>query len=148
MTINYALDVGSVNKKVTFGEFENVIIEAFFTAYAISDEVTSGSEEEGNFVVTRPAFSHQSCGSITLSTDSLEEGSFIAFDSVNKDTIKEWILGSEGVSKVADFSHIKSAIEVVAKQVYEHNEQVPDVVAGTSSDLTGTSNYVYTPPAG
>ena len=149
MAISYTLDVGSVNKKVTHGSFENVIIEAFFHVFAISDEITTGSEEEGNYTVTRPAFSHCESGSIALSTDSLEEGSFIAFDSVSKDTLKDWILASEGVSEVADFSYVKSAIEVVAKEIYEYNPQVPDVVAGTSSDsdLTGTSDYVYTPPS-
>jgi hypothetical protein len=66
---------------------------------------------------------------------------------MSKDTLKGWILDSEGVSEVADFSYVKSAIEVVAKEIYKYNLQVPDVVAGTSSDLTGTSDYTYAPPA-
>ncbi len=147
MAINYILDVGSVNKKITHGAFENVIIEVFFNVFAKSDEITTGSEEEGNYTVTQPAFSNSSNGSIILPTDSLEESSFIAFGSMSKDTLKGWILDSEGVSEVADFSYVKSAIEVVAKEIYKYNLQVPDVVAGTSSDLTGTSDYTYAPPA-
>ena len=149
MAINYTLDIGSVKKKPTHGTFENVIIEASFSVFAISDEITTGSEEDGNYTVTQPAFSHTSGGYIILSTDSLEENSFIAFDSVSKDTLKGWILGSEGVSDVADFSHVKSSIEVVAREIYDFNQQVPDVISGGSDidDLSGSSEYSYTPPA-
>ena len=145
MAINYRLSVGSVKKRLTEGEFSNVVVEASFSVYALSAEVTTGTEEGGDLVVTQPAFSYSCGGYKTFSVDGLSAETFVDFDSITKDTIKDWLLASEGVSTVDEFSYVKSSIENVAKRIYEYTLEVPASVSGT--DPAGASDYVYTPPA-
>ena len=145
MAINYTLNVGSVKKRLTEGEFSNVVVEASFSVYALSEEVTTGTGEGGDFVITQPMFSYSCGGYIEFSIDGLSAETFVDFDSITKDTIKEWLLASEGVSTVEEFSYVKSSIENVAKRIYDHTLEVPASVGGT--DPTGVSDYVYAPPA-
>ena len=145
MAINYTLSVGSVKKRLTEGEFSNVVVEASFSVYAISEPVTTGTEEGGDLVVTQPTFSYSCGGHREFSVDGLSAETFVDFDSITKDTIKEWLLASEGVSTVEEFSYVKSSIKNVAKRIYDHTLEVPASVNGT--DPTGASDYVYTPPA-
>ena len=145
MAINYSLNIGSVKKRLTEGEFSNVIVEASFSVSAQSDAVTTGSEEGGDLVVTQPSFSYSCGGSRTFSVEGLDASTFIDFSSITKDTIKDWLLASESVSTVEEFSYVKSSIENIAKRIYEHTKEVPAQVSGT--DPVGASEYVYTPPA-
>ena len=145
MAINYSLNIGSVKKRLTEGEFSNVVVEASFSVSAQSDAVTTGTEEGGDLVVTQPSFSYSCGGYREFSVDGLSAETFVDFDSITKDTIKEWLLASEGVSTVEEFSHVKSSIENIAKRIYEHTKEVPAQVSGT--DPVGASDYVYTPPA-
>ena len=145
MAINYSLNIGSVKKRLTEGEFSNVIVEASFSVSAQSDAVTTGSEEGGDLVVTQPSFSYSCGGSRTFSVEGLSAETFVDFDSITKDTIKDWLLASESVSTVEEFSYVKSSIENIAKRIYEHTKEVPAQVSGT--DPVGASEYVYTPPA-
>jgi len=48
MAINYSLNIGSVKKRLTEGEFSNVVVEASFSVSAQSDGVTTGTEEGGD----------------------------------------------------------------------------------------------------
>ena len=145
MAINYSLNIGSVKKRLTEGEFSNVIVEASFSVSAQSDAVTTGTEEGGDLVVTQPSFSYSCGGSRTFSVEGLDASTFIDFSSITKDTIKDWLLASESVSTVEEFSYVKSSIENIAKRIYEHTKEVPAQVSGT--DPVGASEYVYTPPA-
>jgi hypothetical protein len=145
MSINYSLNIGSVKKRLAEGEFSNVIVEASFSVSAQSDEVTTGTEEGGDLVVTQPSFSYSCGGYRTFSVDGLSAETFVDFDSITKDTIKDWLLASEGASTVEEFGHVKSSIENVAKRIYEYTKEVPAQVSGT--DPAGASDYVYTPPA-
>jgi len=145
MAINYSLNIGSVKKRLTEGEFSNVVVEASFSVSARSDEVTTGTEEGGDLVVTQPSFSYRCGGYREFSVDGLSAETFVDFDSVTKDTIKDWLLASESVSTVEEFSYVKSSVENVAKRIYDYTLQVPASVPGT--DPAGASDYVYTPPA-
>ena len=145
MSINYSLNIGSVKKRLTEGEFSNVVVEASFSVSAESDAVTTGSEEGGDLVVTQPSFSYSCGGYREFSVDGLSAETFVDFDSITKDTIKEWLLASEGASTVEEFGHVKSSIKNVARRIYEHTKEVPAQVSGT--DPTGVSDYVYTPSA-
>jgi hypothetical protein len=145
MAVKYSLNIGSVKKRLTEGEFSNVIVEASFGVSAQSDAVTTGSEEGGDLVVTQPSFSYSCGGYRTFSVDGLSAETFVNFDSVTKDTIKDWLLASESVSTVEEFSYVKSSIENIAKRIYEHTKEVSAQVSGT--DPAGASDYVYTPPA-
>lgn len=144
MAIDYTLHVGSVKKRLTEGEFSNVIVEASFGVSAQSDPVTTGTVEGGDLVITRPSFSYSCSGTREFPVDGLTAENFVDFSSVTKDTIKGWLLASEGVSTVEEFSYVKSSIENIAKRIYDHSLEVPDTVSG--DDLTGSSTYTYTPP--
>ena len=144
MAINYSLNIGSVKKRLTEGEFSNVIVEASFSVSAQSDAIFTGTEEGGDLVITQPSFSYSCGGSKSFSVDGLTAETFVDFDSITKDTIKEWLLASEGVSTVEEFGYVKSSIENIAKRIYEHTKEVPAQVSGT--DPAGASDYVYTPP--
>ncbi len=145
MAINYTFNIGSVKKRLTEGEFSNVVVEASFGVSAQSDAIFTGTEEGGDLVVTQPSFSYSCGGNRTFSVDGLSADTFVDFDSITKDTIKDWLLASESVSTVEEFSYVKSSIENVAKRIYDYTLEVPASVSGT--DPAGASDYVYTPPA-
>ncbi|UYE97190.1 hypothetical protein [Cyanophage S-TIM54] len=145
MAINYTFNIGSVKKRLTEGAFSDVIIEANFGVQAQSDAVFTGTEEGGDLVVTQPSFSYSCGGSRTFSVDGLTAENFVPFTDVTKDTIKGWLLASEGVTEVEEFSYVKSSIENIAKRIYEYSLEVPAEVGGT--DPSGASTYTYTPPA-
>ena len=145
MAINYTLNIGSVKKRLTEGAFSDVIIEANFGIQAQSDAIFTGTEEGGDLVVTQPSFGYSCGGSKTFSVDGLTAENFVPFADVTKDTIKGWLLASEGVTEVEEFSYVKSSIENIAKRIYEYSLEVPAEVGGT--DPSGASTYTYTPPA-
>ncbi len=145
MAINYTLNIGSVKKRLTEGAFSDVIVEAQFSVQAQSDAVFTGTEEEGNLVVTQPSFSYSCGGTRTFSVEGLTAENFVAFADVTKDTIKAWLLASEEVTEVEEFSYVKSSIENIARRIYEYSKEVPAEVGGT--DPSGASTYTYTPPA-
>ena len=144
MAISYTLSIGSVKKRLTEGEFSDVIVEASFSVQAYSGAETTGSEEEGNLVVTQPAFSYSCGGSKDFSIEGLTAETFISFADITKDTIKGWLLASEGVTDVEEFSYVKSSIENIAKRIHDYGLEVPANVAGTNP--SGSSTYTYTPP--
>ena len=145
MAINYTLNIGSVKKRLTEGAFSDVIIEANFGVQAQSDAIFTGTEEGGDLVVTQPSFSYSCGGTKTFSVEGLTAENFVAFADVTKDTIKGWLLASESVTDVEEFSYVKSSIENIAKRIYEYALEVPAEVGGT--DPSGASTYTYTPPA-
>lgn len=145
MAINYTLSIGSVKKRLTEGEFSDVVIEASFGVSAQSDPVTSGTEEEGNLVTIQPSFSYSCGGTKQFSVEGLAAENFVSFADVTKETIKGWLLASEGVSSVEEFSYVKASIENVAKRIYEYGLEVPASVPGDNP--TGSSEATYTPPA-
>jgi len=145
MAINYTLNVGSVKKRLNEGEFSNVIVEASFGVNASSDAISTGTEEGGDLVVTQPSFSYSCGGTKTFSVDGLDAETFVDFDSVTKETLVGWLLASEGVETVEEFSYVKSSIENIARRIYEYGLEVPESIAGENP--AGASEYVYTPPA-
>ena len=145
MAINYTFNIGSVKKRLSEGSFSNVIVEASYGVNAYSNAVTTGSEEEGNLVETQPSFSYSCGGTSQFSVEGLNEDSFVAFEDVTKETLKGWLLASEGVSTVEEFSYVKSSIEAVGKQIYDFQQERPETIDG--ADPAGTSSYTYTPPA-
>ena len=144
MAINYTLNIGSVKKRLTEGEFSNVIVEAQFSVQAQSDAIFTGTEEEGNLVVTQPSFNYSCGGTKTFSVEGLTAETFVAFADVTKDTVKSWLIASEGVTEVEEFSYVKSSIENIAKRIYDYTLAVPSEGAGT--DPSGSATYTYTPP--
>lgn len=149
MAINYTLNVGSVKKRLTQGEFSNVIVEASFGVSAQSDPVTNvtGVDENGEEIleIITPSFSYSCGGNKTFSVEGLTAENFIDFNDVTKDTITQWLLESEGVTSAEEFSYVKSSIENIARRIYEYSLEVPESVSG--DDPAGVSEYVYTPPA-
>lgn len=142
MAINYTLNINSVKKRLTQDEFSNVIIEASFSVFASSDTVTT-TDDEGNVVVITPAFSYSCGGTKAFSVDGLDTDNFVDFENVTKDTVVQWLLAEEGVTSIEDFSYVKSSVQNIAQRIYEYGLEVPENIIG--EDLTGTSDYVYTP---
>ena len=145
MSINYTFNIGSVKKRLTEGDFSDVIIEASFGVSASSDAITTGTEEAGDLIVTQPSFSYSCSVRKTFSVEGLTAESFVSFTDVTKDTIKDWLLASEGVTEVEEFSYVKSSIENIAKRIYDYSLEVPEEVDGDNP--SGSSTYIYTPPA-
>lgn len=149
MAINYTLNIGSVKKRLTEGAFSDVIIEAQFSVQAQSDaqKESLGVDETGEeqFNVLVPSFSYSCGGTKTFSVEGLTAENFVAFADVTKDTIKGWLLASEGVTEVEEFSYVKSSIENIAKRIYDYSLEVPAYIDG--ADPSGASTYTYTPPA-
>ena len=144
MAINYTLNIGSVKKRLTEGEFSNIIVEASFGVSASSTPVTS-PDPDGNEIVTVPSFSY-SCGGIkSFSVEDLDSENFIDFENVTKDTVVQWLLDSEGAASVEDFSYVKSSIQNIAQRIYEHGLEVPASVPG--EDPSGASAAEYVPHA-
>lgn len=144
MAINYTLNIGSVKKRLTEGEFSNVIVEASFGVSANSTPVTS-TDADGNETIITPAFSYSCGGTKSFSVDGLDATNFVDFENVTKETIVQWLLAEEGVTSVEEFSYVKSSIQNIAQRIYEYGLEVPENVAG--EDPAGASDYVYTPPA-
>ena len=145
MAINYTFNIGSVKRRLTEGDFSDVIVEASFGVSASSDAVTTGSVETNDLVVTQPAFDYSCGGTKTFSVEGLSAETFVSFADVTKETLKGWLLASEGVSSVEEFSYVKSSIENIAKRIYDYQQERSDNIAG--EDPSGTSTYEYTPPA-
>ena len=51
MAINYTFNIGSVKRRLTEGDFSDVIVEASFGVSASSDAVTTGSVETEDLVI-------------------------------------------------------------------------------------------------
>ena len=149
MAINYTLSIGPVTKKLSEGEFSNVVIEALFGVSAQSDPVTEviGTDPEtGEEILNTiaPAFSYSCGGRKEFDTSALDAGSFIDFDSITKDTITQWLLDSEGVNSVEEFSYVKSSIDNIARRIYDYRQQIPAAVPGDNP--SGASTATYVPP--
>ena len=144
MAINYTLNIGGVTRRLVEGAFSDVIVSASFSVRAWSDAVTTGSEENGDLVVTQPAFEYSCGGTYNFDVSGLDANTFVDFASVTKDTVKGWLLASEGASTDEEFNYVKASVENIGRRIYEHSQEVPDAVAGDPT--TGSSNYVYTPP--
>lgn len=128
MSINYKLSIGGLKKKFSVQNFNDVVVEISFSVNASSDPVTkiTGSDEEGNDIVEIeiPSFSY-SCGStVSLDASELDEESFIDFNSVTKDTVVEWLLASEGVDTLDNYSYVKSSVNNIQKRIDDLAEEI------------------------
>lgn len=144
MAINYTLTIGSVKKRLSEGNFSNVIVEASFGVSANSDSVSS-VDENGVETVTVPSFSYSCGGTKAFSVEGLDGENFVDFENVTKDTIVQWLLAEEGVNSVEEFSYVKSSVQNIAQRIYEYGLEVPASVPG--EDPSGASTAEYIPPA-
>ena len=134
MAINYSLNIGSVKKRLTEGEFSNVIVEASFGVTVNSDAVTevTGQDEEGNDIIaiTTPAFSYSCGGTKTFDVSSLDAETFVPFEDITTETIKDWLLASEEVTTTEEFSYVQSSIENVQTRINEYAVETPTTLPG------------------
>lgn len=144
MAINYSLKIGSIKRRLVAGSFSDVITEVRFRAEAQSEPVTTGSEEEdGDFMEVTPSFTYTCSGVTTFPVEEIDGSTFIDFSAIDKDTITAWLLASEGVSSLENFSYVKNSIENVAKQLYDYSLEVSDTISG--ADQAGSSSFTYSP---
>ena len=136
MSVNYEFNVSSVKKRNTVGDFTDVVISAFFEVHAWTDAVFTGTEEEGNVVVTRPMFSYRCSGTIDFSTDDLDSSSFVDFSSITKDTIKGWIMSAQSITDIEDHPYVTSAVSHIRSEIETFNIEVDTTVGGDAT--TGT----------
>lgn len=154
MTINYKFNIVLVKKRANQGDFADVVTEAHFNVEATSVPVVEqvGAAEDGSPItaITRPAFSFSSGGRKPFDVASLDSETFVPFEQITNETIIQWLLDEEGVTDIEEYSHVKFAINGVARQIYEYGTEVSVSLPG--NQVSGTSTATYTPtteqPAG
>jgi len=121
MAINYTFSVGSVTKKLQHEGLNDVIIRASFGVNAQTDE-------------TEPAQFSYSCGGYKdFSVEELDPDNFVDFADVTSETVVGWLLASESVNSLNDFSYVKSSVDNIRARIAELQIQVDTSVAGGSS---------------
>jgi hypothetical protein len=105
MSATYNFNIGSLKRKLQQSIFNNVVIEAAFSVHAYSIE--------------HPQFTYSCNGSVEFSVEDLNEDSFIPFDEITQDQVISWILASEEVTSLDDFSYVKYAVDYVNSKISE-----------------------------
>ena len=116
MAINYALNIGSLGRKLSVDDLENVIYEVSVGVSAQSDPVVE-TDAEGNKVVNVPSFSYSCGGTIQLDTSEIDGANFIPFDEVTQEVVLGWLLAKEGVDTVDEFSYVKSSVDNIQARI-------------------------------
>ena len=116
MAINYALNIGSLGRKLSVDDLENVIYEVSVGVSAQSDPVVE-TDAEGNEVVNVPSFSYSCGGTIQLDTSEIDGANFIPFDEVTQEVVLGWLLAKEGVDTVDEFSYVKSSVDNIQARI-------------------------------
>ena len=125
MAITYQFNVGSVTKKLEHEGLNNVIIRASFGVNAQTDE-------------NEPAQFSYSCGGYKdFSVENLDPEGFIDFDQITAETVVGWLLESEGVETLDEFSYVKASVDNIRARIAELQVQVDAPIAGDSS-FTGS----------
>lgn len=124
MAINYTLNIGSLNRKLSVGDLSNVI-------YEVTVGVNANSVEY-------PQFTYSCGGTISFDISELDADSFIPFDEITQDTIVEWLLAKEEVDSVEEFSYVKYSISNIQDRIdalqLEDSVPVGWVVSNTSDE--------------
>ncbi len=133
MAITYQFSVGSVTKKLEHEGLSNVIIGASFGVNAQTD-------------ADEPAQFSYSCGGYKdFPVESIDPEGFIDFDEVTAETVVGWLLQSEGVETLDEFSYVKASVDNIRARIAELQVQVDTPVSGESS-FTGSVDSAQ-PPA-
>lgn len=103
MAITYNLTIGSLGRKLSLDDLENVI-------YEVSVGVSAQSQEY-------PQFSYSCGGTIQFDTSEIDEESFVPFEEVTQETVVSWLLAKEGVESVDDFSYVKSSVDNIQARI-------------------------------
>jgi hypothetical protein len=113
MAITYNLNIGSLKRKLSVDDLENVIIE-------VSVGVSAQSQEY-------PQFSYSCGGNISFDISEIDADSFVPFEEVTKETVLGWLLAKEGVESVEEFSYVKASVDNIQARIDEL--QVEDSVS-------------------
>jgi len=138
MSVNYNFTINKVTKKNTLDSFSDVIISANYSVSAWTDPVTTGSEEDNNLTITRPAFRYSCGGEVEFNTDGLTEDTFLSFDTVTKTTVKDWIVSQNSLTSIENFSPISGSIDHIRGLIEKHSIQISTDVPGDAH--TGTAS--------
>jgi len=103
MAIIYNFTIGSLGRKLSLDDLENVIYEVSVGASARSQEY--------------PQFTYSCSGIISLDTDDLDADSFVSFEDVTKDIVIEWLLAKEGVESIDEFSYVKYSVDNIQARI-------------------------------
>ena len=121
MAVNYTFNVGNVTKKLQHEGLSDVIISASFGVNAQTDEA-------------EPAQFSYSCGGYKeFSVEELDLDNFVSFEDVTYETVVGWLLASEGVETLDEFSYVKSSVDNIRARIAELQVQVNTSVSGDSS---------------
>lgn len=103
MAINYNLTIGSLGRKLSVGNLNNVV-------YEVAVSVNASSEEYSQFTY--------SCGgNISFDISEIDEDAFIPFDEITQETVLGWLLAKEGVESVDEFSYVKYSVENIQNRI-------------------------------
>lgn len=103
MSINYNLTIGSLGRKLSVGNVNNVV-------YEVAVSVNAQSEEY-------PQFTYSCGGNISFDISEIDEDTFIPFDEITQETVIGWLLAKEDVESVEQFSYVKYSIENIQKRI-------------------------------
>ena len=103
MAINYTLNIGSLNRKLSVGDLSNVV-------YEVTVGVNANSVEY-------PQFTYSCGGTISFDISELDSESFVPFEQIDQDTVIGWLLEKEGVDSVEEFSYVKYSISNIQDRI-------------------------------
>ena len=121
MAVNYTLNIGSVTKKLKHGDLSDVVVNVSFGVSAEAD-------------ASEPARYTYSCGgNKEFNPDDVDPDSFIDFESVDKNVVVGWLLASEGVETVEEFSYVKYSVQNIQDRLDELKVRVEASLPGDNS---------------
>lgn len=126
MAINYTVNIGSVTKKLEHEGFSNVVIKASFFVSAQTDDT-----EAGNF--------SYSCGGFKeFSVDEIDPEAFVDFSEITPEVVVEWLLASEEVDSLDEFSYVKASVDNIRARLDELQIQADVTLPNSGSAITGS----------
>jgi len=103
MAIIYNFTIGSLGRKLSLDDLENVI-------YEVSVGVSARSQEY-------PQFTYSCGGTIQFDTSEIDDESFVPFEEVTQETVTGWLLAKEGVESIDEFSYVKYSVDNIQARI-------------------------------
>lgn len=103
MAINYNLTIGSLGRKLSVENVNNVVYEVAVSVNAFSEEY--------------PQFTYSCGGNISFDISEIDEDAFVPFEEVTQEVVLGWLLANEGVESVDEFSYVKYSVQNIQDRI-------------------------------
>ena len=135
MAINYVFNVGSVTKVLEHEGLSDIIVKVSFSVNAQTDSTEVAS------------FSYSCGGHKDFPIAEIDPENFLDFEAITLEIVVGWLLASEGVSSLDDFSYVKASVDNIRARLYELQERVDASLPGSGLSSIGGSVTSEIPPA-